>query len=415
MFISTCQNLLVATLVFNVASTLGAPIPYIGAVETRQPDSAPDLQSRYLDILVPKKRFRSWNATRRAARENALKALRHAESRAAALAEIRHGIGRRHALAYSASDIRALDEYYDELERRELPPSDSLQNIGRRHPLPYSADDFVERDELEDRYLDDEMETRHARRGNKNGNGKVPNSQSTIISMHSTGHISGGHMSGGAMCPCASAPPIIKNPCPESGNTGIPTPGDGTTPLPGQPGSGTGPNEGGYGGNPSTPVSATDSASGPGPTDIPDDGEGSMPVPSASVSSSDPSASGVPSGSDDPDDGEGSEPVPSASASSSDPSASGVPSGSDDPGDSSEPSASASATEPGASGTPEDSDPSGSDAGMPSATDSASASGAAPSDSPPDDSTEERRGLFSRWQSARSVPVGRVNARNFRL
>ncbi|KAJ7241358.1 hypothetical protein C8J57DRAFT_1477745 [Mycena rebaudengoi] len=192
MFVSTGQNLLLATvLALNVASTLGVPIP------TRS-NSVPGGHSDAADARHPDR-----------SRENALKALRHVESREAALAEVRHGISRRHPLAYSASNIRALDEYDDELERRE---PESFQNIGRWHPLPYA----VGRDKLEDRYLDYQFETRHVH---------------------------------GDMCPCANGPPVPKNPCPEYGNTGILTLGDGTTLLLGKLGSGTGPNEGGPSGS----------------------------------------------------------------------------------------------------------------------------------------------------------------------
>jgi hypothetical protein len=66
------------------------------------------------------------------------------------------------------------------------------------------------------------------------GKGKGTNIKSTVISFHPPGHGIGGDM-----CPCASVPPVPKKPCPESGNTGIPKPGDGTTPLPGEPGTST--------------------------------------------------------------------------------------------------------------------------------------------------------------------------------
>ncbi|KAJ7207369.1 hypothetical protein C8J57DRAFT_1484605 [Mycena rebaudengoi] len=228
MFVSTGQNLLLATvLALNVASTLGVPIP------TRS-NSVPGSHSDAVDARHPDH-----------SRENALKALQHAESREAALAEVRRGISRRHPLAYSASNIRALDDYYDELERRE---PESFQNIGRWHPLPYA----VGRDELEDRYLDYQVETRHVR---------------------------------GDMCPCANGPPVPKNPCPEYGNTGIPTLGDGTTPLPGELGSGTGPNEGGPSGSNPPPENEN------GDSQDPED-----PAPSASAS--DMSSNAVPSSTD---------------------------------------------------------------------------------------------------------------------
>ncbi|KAJ7163924.1 hypothetical protein C8R43DRAFT_1122884 [Mycena crocata] len=422
MLFSTSNAILVTALALNVASTFGAPFPggSTGNVDARAPKG--ELNSRYIDILVPKKRFRAWNKTRRAARENALKAIRHAESRAAAI----------------DVDGQGLNVAVE--EPRELAPQ-----IGRRHPTPYSADDLLERD------LDDELEARHSNhkktkgKGKKTGKGKINKLQSTTVSLnmghaggmglggimgHGGGHGGGGQGEGG-MCPCPNSPPpgqCQQNPgTPAPGQPGsAPLPGQpGSAPLPGQPGSGTdGPGSPGSpsmsipvdeplpsesapdGSSPtdSVPVdgpSPSDSASGSTPTDLPDGGNST--IPSASDSASTPIETGTGEGdggdggedggasaSAGPSDAVSSDAVPSASDSASVPSESGTPDGTTPPDDGTTPP-----------------DPSGGD--------NSTETTDPPTTDSPDESAPEGRSLFERWLSGRTEPVRRVDSARFRL
>jgi len=367
MLFSTSNAILVTALALNVASTIGAPIPqgngFAGSLDGRTHHSETMHDSRNLDILVPKKRFREWNKTRRAARESALKAIRHAERSISALAEIEESIGRRDPLPYSASDI--LD-----LEGREFED----EQLGRRHSLDNLA---------------------------------------KSVALHL-----------GGTCHCSSGPMPQQCPGNTGGNPGIPQPcGPGAAPCPGQPGYGgngnppspSGPATGPTGidtGLPDQPtdvppVSAPDGGSSmtdpssPESTGLPDDGSGgsSAAVPSLTDSAAAPVGTGT-SGTGNgtsTDDGSGgdSDAVPSATDSSTDPSTTDTP----DPSTGNTTDGSMDGTTGSDNGTTTD-----------SSTDPSSTT----------DGTVAGRSLFERWLAGRTspvrrAPVKRANSARFRL
>jgi hypothetical protein len=373
MLFSTSNAILVTALALNVASTIGAPIPqgngFTGSLDGRTHHSETMHDSRNLDILVPKKRFREWNKTRRAARESALKAIRHAERSISALAEIEESIGRRDPLPYSASDI--LD-----LEGREFED----EQLGRRHSLDNLAKSVVE------------------------------------------------HL--GGMCHCSSGP--MPQQCPgntggggnpgSGGNPGIPQPcGVGAAPCPGQPG---------YGGN-GNPPSPSGPAAGPTgidtglpaqPTDMP---PVSAPDGGPSTDPSSPESTGLPG------DGSGgsSAAVPPVTDSAAGP----VPTGTlgtgngtstdDGSGGGSDavPSATDSSTDPSTTDTPDPSTGNTTDGSMDGTTGSDNGTTTDPSTDPSStDGTQAGRSLFERWLAGRTspvrrAPVKRANSARFRL
>ncbi|KAJ7454667.1 hypothetical protein FB451DRAFT_1278898 [Mycena latifolia] len=391
MLLSTSNTILVTALALNVASTLGAPIPakYTNDVYARaaDQDSGLDLHSRYLDVLVPKKRFRSWNKTRRAARESALKVLRHAEARAAALAETRESIRRMFDL-----EDRDFGDYEEE-ESRELSPA---HRIGRRSP--YSADDL---EDLVARDFDDELETRHAHRNKKTkGNGKGKSKARTQSTVVSFGNGWSNHHNG--MCPCAHAPPQIQNPCPQhpgNGSGGGNSPPSGTnagptatdTSFPNGPtglptGTDTGP-------------TSTDTAPGSTSTGLPDGG--------GDDGNSTATSTGLPDGGGD-DGNSTATAIPSATDSSSVPTESGAPdtgSNTTSPDDGGNGGNSTGTTGNSTTNPTDD----GNDGGNSTSTSDPS------SDSGSDGtSTPDKRSLFERWLSERTTPVRRVNSARFR-
>ncbi|KAJ7865268.1 hypothetical protein B0H13DRAFT_2067944 [Mycena leptocephala] len=256
MLFSTSNAILVTALALNVASTVGAPIPqgngFTSSLDGRTHHSETMHDSRNLDILVPKKRFREWNKTRRAAREN--------------------------PLPYSASDI--LD-----LEAREFED----EQLGRRHTLDNLAKSVIE----------------HL--------GGMCHCSSGPMPQQCPGNTGGGG-NPGIPQPCGvGAAPCPGQPGPTGIDTGLPAqptdmppvsaPDGGPSTDPSSPES-TGLPDDGSGGSSAAVPPVTDSAAGPVPTGTSgtgngtstDDGSGggSDAVPSATDSSTDPSTTDTP-------------------------------------------------------------------------------------------------------------------------
>ncbi|KAJ7672182.1 hypothetical protein DFH06DRAFT_1175548 [Mycena polygramma] len=373
MLFSTSNTILLTALVLNAASTFGAPIPYgkgnPESVTRRASSSGSDHESRYLDILVPKKRL---NKMRRAARENALKALRSAEVHIARLAQVE-----------------------DNLDLRELEDDDVL--VGRSHASS-GASGASGVDAIQELLQQVEQQVNN------------------LLSPS------------GGMCSCS-----MQSQCP---NPGIPQPcGPGAAPCPGQPGSGgSGPGSGsdpGSGGtdnststeDPGLPtglpggggLNATSTADPSLPTDIGGGGSGI----GGGGTTTDPSLNSTETGIPGGDGGDG-------GASPTDSSDGSIPTGisgiGNDTSSDDGTGGGASATGLPGAGNSTSSDDGGDAGSLASATDSSDGSSAtAPAGSSAGSAGDAPvgRSLFERWLSGRAPaprePVRRVNSARFRL
>ncbi|KAJ6488119.1 hypothetical protein C8R47DRAFT_1071875 [Mycena vitilis] len=379
MLFSTSNTILLTALALNAASTFGAPIPFgkgnPESVTRRASSSGSDHESRYLDILVPKKRL---NKMRRAARENALKALRSAEVHIARLAQVEDNL-----------DLRGLED-------------------------------------------DDVLVSRsHASSGASGASGSSGSSGADTIQgllQQVEQQVNNLLSPSGGMCSCS-----MQSQCP---NPGIPQPcGPGAAPCPGQPGSGgSGPGSGSdpsSGGgmdnstsavDPSLPtglpgggLSATPTADPSLPTDI---GGGGSGIGSGSTTT-DPSLNSTETGIPGGDGGDGgASPTDSADGSIS----TGISSIGNDSTSDDGTGGGASATGLPGAGNSTSSDDGGDAGALASATDSSDGSSAtAPAGSSAGSAGDALggRSLFERWLSGRvpapREPVRRANSARFRL